>query len=940
MKNILSISIFLSLFFQSCTAWPLLTGTLGLAVGKKGDSVSLLPLFLRSSDPVITRIELSSQDTSIARGMSAAFQVTAIYDNGTNSDITSSASVISEVQSVATIQENRVRGISPGFSLLQVEYNGLYTQLKIEVTPAVLNSIQVDSLVSGPLPKGSNRQFSAIGIFSDGSHQDISNDPLTIWSTNDSSLARVNASGAVSGINLGIAHIHASFGSKQGSSSLTVSAATLSSIQVTPADPNLPLGKNQQLTATGIYSDNSNRDISASVVWNISDHTIASIQPQGLLETINVGPVVVSASFGSKVGSTKLTVTPASLVSISVSPVNSSAAKGLNQPFIATGIFSDNSNSDITDQVTWTSSDTNILVVSNASGSHGLASAVNQGAVTVTASVGGIEGFTDFSVTPATLVSISVTPVLPSKAKGLTEQFTATGTFTDHSKRDITSSVTWASSSGAASVSNVSGNEGLGKTLSIGDTTVTATLGRVSGNTTLTVTPAILTSIQIGPINPSLAKGLRKKFSATGIYSDHSNSDITSSVTWFSSDSSVSAISNAVDSKGVASGNTIGTTNIKATLGNIGSAISTLSVTAAELVSIGITPSSSSKAKGLKENFKATGVFTDNSTQDLTEHVTWSSSDTAVAEIVNAVGNKGVANSLAAGSSDVSAALGSITSPSVAFTVTPAQLVSIAVTPNGASVAKGLKQRFQATGTYTDHSTQDVTNLVSWSSSNPGKAAVSSAANSEGLTTAISAGNTNITATLGAISGSSALNVTSAILTSIEVTPSLSSVAKGLTKRFAATGIYSDNSTQDLTSVATWVSSDPSKVAIENEAGQKGIAFASTLGNSNITAFYNSIRSAPTPMEVTAAELERIVITPDLTSKAKGLSQQFVAEGLFTDNSRQDLTDLATWYSSDSKIAPVGNADGKKGLVKALSEGTRIFRRFIIPSTVNRSALT
>ncbi len=44
-------------------------------------------------------------------------------------------------------------------------------------------------------------------------------------------------------------------------------------------------------------------------------------------------------------------------------------------------------------------------------------------------------------MTPAALVSIAVTPASPSIAKGLTEQFTATGTYTDNSTQNLTSQV-------------------------------------------------------------------------------------------------------------------------------------------------------------------------------------------------------------------------------------------------------------------------------------------------------------------------------------------------------------------------------------------------------------------------------------------------------------------------------------------------------------------
>ena len=48
-------------------------------------------------------------------------------------------------------------------------------------------------------------------------------------------------------------------------------------------------------------------------------------------------------------------------------------------------------------------------------------------------------------MTAAALESIAVTPANPSIAKGLTEQFTATGTYTDGSTQTSPSPVTWAS---------------------------------------------------------------------------------------------------------------------------------------------------------------------------------------------------------------------------------------------------------------------------------------------------------------------------------------------------------------------------------------------------------------------------------------------------------------------------------------------------------------
>ncbi|MEK7353543.1 MAG: Ig-like domain-containing protein, partial [Chloroflexota bacterium] len=87
---------------------------------------------------------------------------------------------------------------------------------------------------------------------------------------------------------------------------------------------------------------------------------------------------------------------------------------------------------------------------------------------------------------------------------------------------------------------------------------------------------------------------------------------------------------------------------------------------------------------------------------------------------------------------------------------TTAELVSIAVIPANPSIASGLTQQFTATGTYADNSTVDLTASANWTSSNTTVAVI----NSAGMATSVGAGTTNITATWGAIGGSTTLAVT------------------------------------------------------------------------------------------------------------------------------------------------------------------------------------
>src|SRR5262249_30802593 len=218
------------------------------------------------------------------------------------------------------------------------------------------------------------------------------------------------------------------------------------------------------------------------------------------------------------------------------------------------------------------------------------------------------------------------------------------------------------------------------------------------------------------------------------------------------------------------------------------------------LVSISVSPAAPSIFVGATQRLAAIGTFSDNSTQTLAS-VAWNSSNLAVAAVTNDAGNRGMALAGSVGSATVSATAGAI-SGSATLTVTPQPLVSIAVTPANPSVAAGLTQQYTATGTYADNSTQNLTSSVTWSSSNTAVATIASG----GLATSLAQGTTTIQATQGAVMGSATLIVTAPTLVSIAVTPASPSVAAGLTKQFAATGTYTDSSTQNLTGTVTWSS--------------------------------------------------------------------------------------------------------------------------------------
>lgn len=515
---------------------------------------------------------------------------------------------------------------------------------------------------------------------------------------------------------------------------------------------------------------------------------------------------------------------------------------------------------------------------------------------------------------PPTLVSIAVATTTPSIAPTTTAQFTATGKFSDNSTQNLTTSVSWTSSSPAvATISNTSGTKGVATGVSGGATTITASSGSVSGTGTLNVSSATLNSLTVTPTSPSIDVGTQQQFTATGNFSDGTEQDISNLATWSSSATNVAGVTS---NSGLATGKNQGTTTITATFGSA-SAHATLTVTLANLVSIGVKPEAATIAKQTTQQFTVTGTFSDGSTRNLTNQVTsWTSSATAVATVAPS----GLVSGLTPGSATITANVGSV-SDSTLLTVSNATLSSIAVAPSGASLQPNAKLNFTAVGTFSDSSTQNLTGQVTWSSDNTAAATVSNLSGTKGVVKGVAAGTANIIAAMLGVTGSSPVTVTSAVLTSIKVsTTGAPFTAPAGQVQYMATGTYSDGSTQNLTTAVTWISSNPAVATIT----QNGLATGQGAGSTTITATQDSVVGT-TELAVTASKLVSVSVTsPNSSSKlASQTSVQLKATGTFEDGTTQDLTDSATWTSSDATVATVSSTNG---VVRGVAPGTATIR--------------
>src|SRR5208282_6033908 len=245
---------------------------------------------------------------------------------------------------------------------------------------------------------------------------------------------------------------------------------------------------------------------------------------------------------------------PNALTSIAITPTSPTLLPGATQQMTATGTYQGGGTQNITTQATWTSTNTSVATVS----STGIVTAQGAGSTTITATLSGISGSTTVMV-PA-LVSIGLTPANPSVLPCGTQPFVATGTYQNNGTQTITGQVSWSSATTSVATINTSG---LATAVGTGSSTISATQGSITGTTTLTV-PA-LSSIAITPSAPTINVNATQQFTATGTYQGGSTQNISSQVTWGSSNTSVATI----NTSGLATALTGGSTTISGVQGGV-----------------------------------------------------------------------------------------------------------------------------------------------------------------------------------------------------------------------------------------------------------------------------------------------------------------------------------------------------------------------------------
>ncbi|HEY1586427.1 MAG TPA: Ig-like domain-containing protein, partial [Polyangia bacterium] len=309
---------------------------------------------------------------------------------------------------------------------------------------------------------------------------------------------------------------------------------------------------------------------------------------------------------------------------------------GATQKLVATGEFDDGSTADLTDLVTWRSSDEAVAMVDASAPAGATLFASGPGTVTITATLAQISGSATLTITAVLrmlVISAGMTRIAPCGSR----QLVAVASFSDGTQRDVTALAEWSTSDGAvATAGNSDGARGLLSAFAAGPVTISARWGGTGSSLELVADPQVPKMIAVSPTDLTVTAGDSIAFTTTATYCDGSTEDVTMISTWSSSSPAVASIDDVEDGTYVANTAQAGTTWISAQLDNLSDAIK-LEVSPPTLRSIFVTAPSddTNLAAGSSVQFAANAQYSDGSSQDLTAAVTWSSSNPSRATVSN-----------------------------------------------------------------------------------------------------------------------------------------------------------------------------------------------------------------------------------------------------------------------------------------------------------------
>lgn len=346
--------------------------------------------------------------------------------------------------------------------------------------------------------------------------------------------------------------------------------------------------------------------------------------------------------------------------------------------------------------------------------------------------------------------------------------------------------------------------------------------------------------------------------------------------------------------------------------------------------SVRVEPASLTLAPNETRNLRAFVEYSDGTDAEITAFAEWTTESSRNARVSNEYGSRGLVTARAPGSVEIRAAFvhgTRKTKGSALLTVDAGPVVRLRTKPTTKTLEVGDREAFEARLVYANGYELDITERVTWSSSNPSILRVTATGEEAGIVDALRIGSATITARdpeTGLVNTDGATSVRAAV-THISFDKENYLLGRGMRLPARVYAWRSDGTRTNITDDVVFEGSVGGVIAITTGGDDAGMIYGIGEGTMLLDAVDQerglraSLGGGRATVRV-AGQLESIVV--DTLRLAPGETRNARAYGLLSTGERtDDLRKIVQWSTTDSRVATVGNGSNDIGQVRAIAAG-------------------
>jgi uncharacterized protein YjdB len=305
----------------------------------------------------VASISISPPTLSLSEGATSPVTITATYSNGATADITNEVTWLN-TSSIATASNGEVTALSEGNVHLIAALGGKQSSMLVNVknqAPYVthLSTNLRSNILYMNVDDGMSKNVVVSAQFSNGTLVNVSEDAVYYDPLN---LVTVDK-GVISPVDVGNTELLVVYGNLSATVRVMVTSSIPDSLYQVRTNKSFQttVGSTVQATLTGTYMNSYDKTITEDIVWTTSNSDVAIVSHTGLIEAVDNGMAIITATHAGKSASTRVIVGPYEVDVVPSKPL-SSLVIGDVIMLSAIETYADGSTEDITSSAGWISS--------------------------------------------------------------------------------------------------------------------------------------------------------------------------------------------------------------------------------------------------------------------------------------------------------------------------------------------------------------------------------------------------------------------------------------------------------------------------------------------------------------------------------------------------------------------------------------------------------